>query len=560
MMRRLATILALLLLLPAVSALAVESRAPAPAEEVRQFGERLYRAGLLPSGEPLRAVVHGDIEVDGVMFSCESCHLRSGIGTTEGTVISPPVTGRFLYQPLAQFAEEIVPHRQRLPRIFDSGLRRPAYDDRSLALAIWNGIDPGGRELNQAMPRYLLDPADMEILVAYLRQLSKDFSPGVDETTMHLATVVSTDLPAARRSAMFKVLQTYADLRSNDTRRQQQRATRGSIFERKMYSGYRRLQLHVWELQGERATWPAQLAEYYRKAPVFALIGGMVSGSWEPVHTFCESNRIPCLFPQTELPVISDRDWYTVYFSKGHYQQGEAAARHLRQEFDGAEPLPLVQLVRDEPAAKAVAAGFEQTWQRLGFVPPVTRLLAPGSSLAEELDKLPADWRQGTLLLWLGNDCYPELERRAQNGPLPRLYLAASLLGDAWRQMPDKVRSSALLAWPQRLPSETPRFAGVLRGWLKSYRIPEVDLAMQGNMYFAVSQFSSALMMLEDDFYRDYLLDSLDMSDDRSYNILTYPNTSFGPGQRYAAKGCYITRIGPGKEPRLEPLSEWVVH
>jgi len=42
--------------------------------------------------------------------------------------------------------------------------------------------------------------------------------------------------------------------------------------------------------------------------------------------------------------------------------------------------------------------------------------------------------------------------------------------------------------------------------------------------------------------------------------VKDYERLSFGPGQRYGSKGCYIIQLGPGAEPALLPRSEWVIH
>ena len=92
-----------LLLCHAVAAHSVEAQsAPAddPAAKDRHLGERIYLEGILASGENIRAVVAGDIAVEGPMFACASCHLRSGLGTTEGSVITPRINAATLFAPL----------------------------------------------------------------------------------------------------------------------------------------------------------------------------------------------------------------------------------------------------------------------------------------------------------------------------------------------------------------------------------------------------------------------------------------------------------------------------
>ena len=39
-----------------------------------------------------------------------------------------------------------------------------------------------------------------------------------------------------------------------------------------------------------------------------------------------------------------------------------------------------------------------------------------------------------------------------------------------------------------------------------------------------------------------------------------YERISFGPGQRYASKGCYIVQLSKGDRPELVRKSDWVVH
>jgi hypothetical protein len=79
-------------------------------------------------------------------------------------------------------------------------------------------------------------------------------------------------------------------------------------------------------------------------------------------------------------------------------------------------------------------------------------------------------------------------------------------------------------------------------------------------MYFLGWMLSGGLMMMRDDFYREYFLDKFDMMIDQTYAIAVYPRLTFGQNQRYASKGCYIIQAGPGDSPRLIERGEWIVH
>jgi hypothetical protein len=48
------------------------------------------------------------------------------------------------------------------------------------------------------------------------------------------------------------------------------------------------------------------------------------------------------------------------------------------------------------------------------------------------------------------------------------------------------------------------------------------------------------------------------MMRDQYYSIAVYPRLSFGPGQRYASKGCYVVQFT--ESGTLEKVSNWVVH
>ena len=69
---------------------------------------------------------------------------------------------------------------------------------------------------------------------------------------------------------------------------------------------------------------------------------------------------------------------------------------------------------------------------------------------------------------------------------------------------------------------------------------------------------SQGLNLINDNLYRDHLLDVMSMQMD--VVVRDYERLSFGPGQRYASKGCYIIQLGPGEVPELIQKSDWVIY
>jgi hypothetical protein len=73
---------------------------------------RMYRDGILPSGEKMRADTSGGVTFTGAMAACAKCHRRSGMGSSEGGTRVRPVTGAALYHPEEVFGTG---HVRKLP-------------------------------------------------------------------------------------------------------------------------------------------------------------------------------------------------------------------------------------------------------------------------------------------------------------------------------------------------------------------------------------------------------------------------------------------------------------
>ena len=541
-------------------------------EEMLVLGERMYREGILPSGEPMQAMVSSDVPVDGRMFTCVNCHQRSGLGSIEGSVITWPINGKELYTPRRrtgawnadmQKQGPGATERWSLPSQYQATDARPEYTDETLARLLREGVDPTGRTLERAMPRYKINNSDMAVLTHYLKNLSIENDPGVDKNKIRFATVVTEGVSAADREAMLAVLQTHIDTHNTQTRPHQRRAKAGPFYKTEKFGAYRLFELDVWELSGPPGTWRSQLETYYQAAPVFAMLGGISNGSWGPIHHFCEDREIPCIFPVTDQPVVSDTDWYTLYFSKGHYQEGEAAARYLRSMLDNSQNTRIVQVYRSGSNGALLAQGFREILQEPGVITTTEKILNTDIPVTDKvLQELFETQQPAAILLWLDSADMAAttswLEKQPQQPGV--VFASWSLLKGDTSAIPDHLRDSFYLTYPRDLPENNTRNINVLKRWLDIRKIPVTNLDIQSQMYFLGWMLPGAVSNLRSEFFRDYFMESFDMMHDQDYAIAVFPRLTFGPGQRYASKGCYVVQLGKGKQPELIKKSGWIIH
>lgn len=510
------------------------------------LGQRLYREGILASGDPVVATtVKQNLRLSGAGAACSSCHRRSGFGSSEGYRPIRPITGRYLFQAVN------APN----PRMFHSPVSspgmRPAYSDTTLARALRDGIDTAGRPLDGMMPRYRLGDQDLDNLVAYLKTFSTAPAPGVTDTTLHFATVIDATAAPEHRQAMLDILEAFFRDKNAGTRLEGERAKRPPWDQAREYKAYRTWQLHVWTLDGPPATWPRQLDAYYRRQPVFAVLSGIGSGSWQPVHDFCEQTEVPCLFPNVDLPPQTPGQ-YALYFSRGLALEGEALAAHLASTHTAG---PVLQVYRDD-AGRAAADRFRNALAATDFTGGVEdRVVAPDVPLDAAFWRDLAGTRPAVVVLWLKQ---ADLAALAALDPPPRqLHLSASLAGRP--TLPASLAERTSLTYPYELPQRLEPRLQRLYAWLRMKHIPAQPGPIQANTFFAVSQAGEALMHLVDDYSRDYFIERIEHGMDNALAPSAYPRLSLGPDQRFASKGSYVVQAGHPQSSHLEPMGDWIV-
>ncbi|MBE0595968.1 MAG: amino acid ABC transporter substrate-binding protein, partial [Desulfuromonadales bacterium] len=438
---------------------------------------------------------------------------------------------------------------------------RPAYTDATLAELILDGVDPTGRDVTTVMPRYELNDEDMAILIAYLKQLSDAPSPGVVGQNIKFATVIIEGTAPRAVASMLAPLQFAVD-RKNSLATAAKGNRRIGLDAYNMLGSLSRVtfDLAQWTLKGPPETWRAQLEEYYRAEPVFAFLGGISESTWEPVHRFCEDHQIPDLLPTVEYPVISDTDWYTLYPSRGVRQEGEAAARYLHGMAELFAGRPIVQVTRAGRRGETLAGGFRDIWADTGHPPAVEVVLAQGEPLtAERLREVVEKERPAVLVVWDDAGALPALAGLVEIPDRPKLALAsATYLGKELWTLPEALRSLLYLTYPYRLPQEDARFDYLVKRVHPGRSLDDFDPTILRQSYMTGELLGKALREMRGEYYRDFLFDTIGMMPDMYYPL--YERVSFGPGQRYASKGCFIVQLGKGAKPELERRSEWAAH
>lgn len=529
------------------------------------LGERLYLKGILASGESLQGVIRGDVMVSGTQdIACVRCHRRSGYGASEGGSYVLPVNGASLYEPREANRAKIFNKlfKEDQSKMFWARMRsphiRPAYTDASLMRVIREGVDPSGRKLVSAMPRYDLPEQDMRNLVAYLKLLRTTPDPGVDDKNIYFATIVTSNADPAKRKALLNTLDRFFEWINLETTGNFHNPNFSPHYRSELLKSARLWKLSVWDLKGAPDTWAAQLAEYYRKKPVFAVIGGLVDGPWEPVSQICEREKVPCLFPHTDLPTMNAESYYSVFFNRGLTLEAEVIAQFLA-DAKPASRTRILQLhyndlqgtVPADALSKAMAANAAFQIENVGFGDEQT-LHAALAHLAEPYD---------ALVLWPSSSTADILQRLNQSASLPaRIFLPSTSIEQLPSGLSTKLRQRLFFAYPYDLPDAYHSDSYRTRAWLASQKVPLVFPEMQLDTFYALNIVQYALDDMIERFSRDYLLESVERLSESATNPGVYPRLSLGPGQRFASRGAYIVQIPPSDVKfKVVPASRWII-
>ncbi len=514
----------------------VSGKSPTPTT-----GEIIYRQGISAAGVP----VTGDRESGGIApgasAACVNCHRPSGLGSVEGGILCPPITAKYLFRRDIRYGQE---------QTHSVSAIRSVYTDTTLARAIRDGIDPDGRTLKYLMPRYNLDDTAMSSLIAYLKELSSGPVPGVTADTLQFATIVTPDADPVKRKGMLDVIEHFVAAK-NVFYRPIAPPVRDP---RWMYHIPRKWQVHVWDLAGAPGSWGKQLHDRLEAEPVFAVISGLGGKDWEPIHQFCQQESIPCLFPNVDLPVVAEQDFYDVYFSRGVLLEAGLIAHQLQDPAGALGIRRIVQVYREDDVGAEAAKALHGEIAAHGLA-TIERPLTPGASGGELAAALEKAGVKDALILWLRADDLRNLPVEPPKSPL--VFVSGLMGGLESAPIQGAWRGVTRMTYPYELPARR----GVLQNyplwWFQIQHIPVIAEQTQVDTYIACNIVSTLLNGMEENFVRDYLVENAeDMLSSRIVNG-NYPRLGLAPGQRFASKGGYIVRFADGN--KLVPEGDWIV-
>jgi hypothetical protein len=491
-------------------ALTLSGLAPAAHAADAQRGRALYE-GRLPLATAMAPAV--------AARACVECHRPSGLGSFEGGLAVPPINGPTLFKAFdrdtAHFFAASASYRVR-----------PAYDEPALGRVLRSGITPDGATLHALMPRYAIGEVDLADLSAHLRQLSNHLPDGIDTDTVHLASVTTPDADPVRRDAMLATLRRFIEQKNGQSRHELQRAAQSRrTREMAMYGKFRVWAFEHWPLQGEPATWAAQLDAWQARSPVYALLGGVGATQWEPVEQFCERQRLPCLLPLVDTPgAATATGFYNLHFHAGIEFDAALAASALKRQGVGSYALRAEAAdpaLADRVRAAFTRAGLRETAQA-GTAPAAwVSLLAPAAHTA-----------------WL----------RSSTPVAPVVWLAGThALGRAELDAALPLTARGLIVSPLQTGERLDRQLARTRAWLRAHGLEALPPDVAASTLQAATVLGEGLAHADFNFTQEYLLELLEHSLENVVPWSPYPRLGIGPGQRIASKGSWVGEIRQGQ-------------
>lgn len=486
-------------------------------------GRHIYFEGKSLAGRAITAYFGRElIEVPGESATCASCHGYDGLGRPESGVIPTNITWKQLVKSYGH--------------IHPDGLEHGPFTEESLKSYMRDGVYPGGKQGDPAMPVYDISEDDLDDLIGYLKRLGTYLDPGLSESAIRVGTLLAEGSAAEMGEAMEKtVLAYFAEINE-----------KGGIYGRKI------------ELVADRTpSGGASAAHFQRfiaeKQP-FAMVTPHTPGSDRELSLAATNHKIPVVGPFTLFPLGSlSLNEYIFYIYPGLREQARALVEFAAGNVNLDDPRIAVLHPAREELADTVAAVEDSCkgkgWHRvvkIGYRPAEFDAAAMARRLKREI----AD-----LVIFLGSEAEAMalLKETASFARIPWFFMPGVLMGSGVFDIPAVFGERIFLAYPS-LPSDRKAWGSAeLTGLLNRHGLPLSHPVAQISAYTAARILVEGLRLAGRELSRELLITSLE----RLYQFDTglTPPITYGRNRRVGSLGAYIVTVDPRRAGKKEFVS-----
>src|SRR5688500_2946621 len=316
---------------------AAHSAASPELTEQERAGQQIYLKGESPSGARITARVGmGGLELTGATAACGNCHGEDGRGRAEGGVVPHNI----------QWSELIKPYGHRHP----NGRNHGPFDEHSVRRAVMEGVDPDGKRLDGAMPRYSMSAKDFSALVAYLKKLESRLDPGLSADSIRIGTLLPLTGRLAALGESLRSLWTSYFAALNE---------RGGIHGR-------RLELVVEPLPADADEARASARALIADRDVFAVVAPVSAGIEAELADAATATQVPVIGPLTLFPEdVRTSNPYVFHLLPGIPELARVLVRHGAQHLQLAQR-PIALWHPDSAAGRTTAETVEAALQQSG--------------------------------------------------------------------------------------------------------------------------------------------------------------------------------------------------
>jgi ABC-type branched-subunit amino acid transport system substrate-binding protein len=501
----------------------------------QQRGKRIYLTGISASGDKLTAVLgNSNTEVPAAALTCANCHRHDGRGKPEGGIFPSNI----------RWDELTKPYGANLPR----GQSRPPYDESLLKRGITMGLDPAGKRLDDAMPRYRMTHRDLADLVAYLKVLGGELDPGLSADKIRIGVILA---PRGQFYDMHLAVRASASAFVAEFNRQ------GGVYQRD-------IELCFSEAPARIEDRAAAAGDFVKREQVFALASSFIAGAEGEISQQLGQEGVPLigaqtLYPQLDFPL--NRQLF--YLNSGLHGQSLALVRFAQDRRANEAPEAVLlfsqdDTLSDENAVNAglggVASTIESGCTSLGWTLQkraiTPRQFSPGL-LAQSL----AERKIGVVFSLLpAEQSLQLLQSAAAADWFPTCYLPSDIAGRQLFAAPPGFDRRIFLSF-SNLPSCHPGGMQAYSTLAQKHELPTAQLAAQFDALAALSTLVQGLQLAAADLSRERLVEQLETL--YEYRTGFGPPVTFGPNRRVGARGAYIVTIDLTNQ-KLVPVSDWI--